>query len=188
MARRIAHPAPMGQRPGTGCGNAVPLRAPHARLGNGGAPGRIAPAFAALILLDLVAGAAVASTPATFDTAPEDLPAFTEELAARDPLVAEARCRSFVTALYHRLRTHGANPAWDPSEGQAEALDWVMEAYFTLPPASAGVRAARAASGDMIRAYLDSFGPAASASALPDDPLYRNDKQVCDGVLGLGRD
>ena len=188
MAPRIAHPAAMGQRPGTGCSFAATVCAPHARPGNGRAPGRIANAVAVLLLLDLVAGTALASTPATFDTAPEDLPAFTEEMAARDPLTAEARCRSFVTALYHRLRTHGANPAWDPSEGQAEALDWVMEAYFTLPPASAGVRAARAASGDMIRAYLDSFGPAALASALPDDPLYKNDKQVSDGVLGLSAD
>lgn len=129
-----------------------------------------------------------ASSPATFDPPPEELPQFTEEMAARDPLAAEARCRSFLTALYHRLRTHGANPAWDPSEGQAEPLDWVMKAYFTLPPASAGVRAADAAAGDMTRAYLDAFGPAALASALPDDPLYRNDKMICERVLGLGSD
>lgn len=127
----------------------------------------------------------VASTPATFDPPPEDLPQFTEELAAQDPLAAEARCRSFLAALYHRLRTQGANPAWDPSEGQAEPLEWVMETYFGLPPASAGVRAADAATGDMTRAYLDAFGPGALAGALPDDPLYRNDKTICEGVLGL---
>lgn len=131
---------------------------------------------------------AIASTPASFDPRPEDLPQFTEELAERDPLAAEARCRSFLTALYHRLRTQGANPSWDPSEGQAEPLEWVMETYFTLPPASAGVRAAHAATGDMTRAYLDAFGPAALASALPDDPLYQNDKSICEGVLGLAAD
>lgn len=188
MARRIAHPDRMGHRPGTGRGSAATPRAPHARSAKGKALGRVANAVAALFILDLVSGAAMASTPATFDATPEDLPAFTAELAARDPLTAEARCRSFVTALYHRLRTHGANPAWDPSEGQAEALDWVMEAYFTLPPASAAVRAANAGAGDMTRAYLDAFGPAALASALPDDPLYRNDKAVCDGVLGLAHE
>ena len=36
------------------------------------------------------------------------------------------------------------------------------------------------------KTYLDAFGPAAFAGALPDDPLYQNDKAVCDGVLGLG--
>ena len=178
----------MGQGSGTGRGSAAPPRVTPARPGNGRAPGRVAPVLAAVLLLDLVSGAALASTPATFDTAPEDLPRFTEAEAARDPLGAEARCRSFLTALYRRLRTQGANPAWDPTEGQAEPLNWVMDAYFTLPPASAGVRAAKAATGDMTRAYLDAFGPAALASALPDDPLYKNDKQVCDGVLGLGAD
>ena len=132
-----------------------------------------------------VTSPALSSTPATFDPRPEDLPQFTNELAARDPLAAEARCRSFLTALYHRLRTQGANPSWDPSEGQAEPLVWVMETYFTLPPASAGVRAAHAATGDMTRAYLDAFGPAAVPNSLPDDPLYLNDKAICEGVLGL---
>ena len=30
-----------------------------------------------------------------------------------------------------------------------------------------------------------SGGPAAVPNALPDDPLYRNDKTICEGVLGL---
>lgn len=172
----------MGQLPGTGPDTAAPspVSRPHTR------PGRLVLAVAAALTLDLVAGAGGASTPATFDMTTEELPQFTAEQAARDPLAAEARCRSFLTALYRRIRTHSANPAWDPSEGQAEPLNWVMEAYFDLPPASAGVRAAHALSGDMIRAYLDAFGPAAFAGALPDDPLYQNDKAVCDGVLGLG--
>lgn len=155
-----------------------------------GAPARCGPGSgaAALAVILCLAPAAFASTPATFNPPPEELPQFTREMAARDPLAAEARCRSFLTALYHRLRTHGANPAWDPAEGQAEPLDWVMTAYFSLPPASAGVRAANVAAGDMTRAYLDAFGPTALASALPDDPLYRNDKTICEEVLGLGSD
>ncbi len=128
------------------------------------------------------------STPATFDTPPQQLPLLTVEMALRDPLAAEARCRSFLTALYHRLRTHGSNPAWDLDAGTAEPLEWALEAYFTLPPASAAVRAADLLAGDLTRAYLDAFGPAARPSSLPDDPLYRNDKAICEGVLGLARD
>jgi len=112
----------------------------------------------------------------------------TEEMAAQDPLAAEARCRAFLAALYHRLRTHGANPARAPGRAATEPLEWVPEAFFALPPASPGVRAANAAAGDLTRAYLNAFGPAAGLSALPDDPLYRNDKTICEGVLGIARD
>lgn len=174
----------MGQHPGTGrnAPATLPVDLPRARPRRLG--GTSAFAVTAVAALNLVALPGFASTPATFDAAPEELSQFTAEEARRDPLAAQTRCRAFVTALYHRLRTQGANPAWDPAEGRAEPLEWVMEAYFTLPPATAGARAA-STGADMTRAYLDAFGPAALASVLPDDPLYRNDKAICDGVLGL---
>ena len=133
----------------------------------------------------MVAGPSTASTPATFDSQPGDLSPLTEEMAALDPLAAEARCRSFLTALYRRHRVLKSNPAWGPDPDHAAPLDWVLEAFFALPPASPGVREADAAAGDLTRAYLDAFGPAAVPNALPDDPLYRNDKTICEGVLGL---
>ena len=139
----------------------------------------------AAAVLGLAVGPAIGSTPATFDSQTENLPMLTEEMAALDPLAAEARCRSFLTALYHRHRVLKSNPALGPEPDHAAPLDWVLEVFFALPPASAGVREADAAAGDLTRAYLDAFGPAAAPTALPDDPLYRNDKTICEGVLGL---
>ena len=140
----------------------------------------------ALAALSLAPNPTPASTPATFDSQPEDLPMLTEEMAALDPLAAEARCRSFLNALYHRHQVLKSNPAWGPEPEHAAPLDWVLDVFFALPPASPGVRAADAAAGDLTRRYLDAFGPAAVPNSLPDDPLYLNDKIICEGVLGLG--
>lgn len=160
-----AHPAAPGPRPHNG---RLPL---------------------ALCLACAPLAAPEASTPSQIDTSPEPLPAFTTEFARADPFAAEARCRAFVTALYHRLRTESANPARAHSAAEAFSgsgpLAWVTEAYVTLPPASAPVRAAAQSYGDQTRAYLDAFGPAALADTLPSDPLYQNDRQICAGLLGL---
>jgi len=145
--------------------------------------------FALVGPLALVLAAPVpGSTPKSFDTPPDDLPPLTEEMAALDPLAAEARCRSFLAALYHRHRWVPRSPAWAPDDPESEPLAWVFDVFFALPPASPGVRAAHAAAGDLTRAYLDAFGPGVQADALPHDPLYRNDKSVCAGVLGLPGD
>ncbi len=147
-------------------------------------------ALAALACAFLTSAPAGGSAPkdVAFDAPPDALAPLTPEMATLDPLATEARCRSFLAALYHRHRALRSNPAWAPDDPATGPLEWVLEAFFTLPPASPGVRAADTAAGDLTRAYLDAFGPGNQADALFHDPLYRNDKSVCDGVLGLPQD
>ncbi len=154
------------------------------------------PHLAARLALVVLASTLLASAPAggsaprttAFDTIPDELVPLTQDMATRDPLATEARCRSFLAALYHRHRALCSNPAWAPDDPATGPLEWVPDAFFTLPPASPGVRAAHAAAGDLTRAYLDAFGPGSQIDALPYDPLYRNDKSICTGILGLPHD